>query len=260
MASGFLDMQAMVGITKHIGGLPATRTLLELCDVANAGEVLEVGCGIGVGPVYVARHFGCRVVGIDISDRMIEWSRRRAEEAHVGDRIELRVADVLALPFEGDRFDAVLCESLLAFVENKGTAIREMVRVTKPGGHVGLNEAFMLTDSPSPQVVELARRMGTDVVSLDAWRALWETSGLQDRVVRAYRVDAAREVRGRMRWIGMCWLVRGWARAVWTYATQPSLRQALRTQLGAANETRESELGAKPVWDSFGHGLFVGRK
>lgn len=260
MAGSFLDMQAYVGITKHIGGFPATKTLLSLCHVEDAREILEVGCGIGVGPAYAAKTYGCRVVGIDLSERMIGWSRQRAREERVEDRIEFQVADVLALPFESDRFDATLCESVLAFVADKEKAIRELVRVTKPGGYVGLNEAFLLTETPSPQVVELARQMGTEIVSLDAWRALWDASDLRDRVVRAYRVDPVREVRSRMRWIGLRWLVRGWARAVRVYLTEPSLRPALETQLGAAGDTTPDEPGAPPAWASFGYGLFVGRK
>jgi arsenite methyltransferase len=204
--------------------------------------------------------YACRVVGVDISERMIEWSRRRAREERVQDRIEFQVADVLALPFESDRFDATLCESVLAFVDDKERAISELVRVTKPGGYVGLNEAFLLTETPLPRVAELARQMGTEMVSLDAWRTLWDASGLRDRVVRAYGIDPAREVRGRMRWIGLRWLVRGWARALRVYLTQPSLRPALETQLAAGKDVPGDEQGAPSAWASFGYGLFVGRK
>lgn len=260
MTGSFLDMQAYVGITKHNGGFPATKELLSLCHAEGAREILEVGCGIGVGPVHAARTCGCRVVGVDVSERMIEWSRQRVREEKVEDRVDLRVADVLALPFESDRFDATLCESVLAFVGDKERAISEMVRVTRPGGYVGLNEAFLLTESPSARVAELARQMGTEMVPLGAWRALWDASGLHDRVVRAYRVDPVREVRGRMRWIGLRWLVRGWARALRVYLAQPSLRPALETQLGAGRDTGGDEQGAPLAWASFGYGLFVGRK
>ncbi len=75
-----VDMQAYVGITKHMGGLPATRSLLSLCHARDAREILEVGCGIGVGPVHAARTYDCRVVGVDISER-------------IQDRIEFRVAE-----------------------------------------------------------------------------------------------------------------------------------------------------------------------
>ncbi len=259
MDGSFLDMQAYVGITKHIGGLPATRSLFDLCHVGEARETLEVGTGIGVGAVLAARASNERVVAVDASDRMIDWARMRAREEGVENRIEFRVADVLDLPFEADRFDAVFCESVLAFVAEKEKAIAELVRVTKPGGYVGLNEAFAIGEATSPAGLELARQMGTDIVTLDAWRTLWDKSGLHDRVVRTYRIDPGREVRGRMRWIGFRWLLRGWARALRVYVTEPSLRPALQTQLGAAQTTRE-KAGEAAAWASFGYGLFVGQK
>ena len=132
--SNFLDMQAAVGVTKHIGGYDATDKLLSLCHIEDAREVLNVGCGIGVASVYIARKYACHVVGADISEKMIEWSRRRAREAKVESRVEFRAADVLDLPFEAGRFDVVFAESVLIFVEDKARAIRECVRVTKPGG------------------------------------------------------------------------------------------------------------------------------
>ncbi len=260
MASSFLDMQARVGITVHVGGLGERRKLLRACHAEDAREILEVGCGIGVGPVHTARTYGCRVVAIDRSERMIEWSRRRARVEGVADRIELRVADVLALPFEDDRFDATVCESVLAFVGDKQQAIREMVRVTRPGGHVGLSEMFLLSETPSPQVVALGRLQATEMVSLAAWNALWDASGLRERVVLAYRIDFAREVRNRLRWIGLRGLLGGLARIVRLYLAEPSLRPALGLMFGRFPRAQGAEPAAPSAWASFGYGLFVGRK
>lgn len=52
--TSYLDIQAEVGISKHIGGLAATDTLHRLCHL-EAQEVLKIGCGIGVGPAYIAK-------------------------------------------------------------------------------------------------------------------------------------------------------------------------------------------------------------
>jgi SAM-dependent methyltransferase len=261
MSREFLDMQAYIGITKHIGGIPASRMLLEACHVREAREVLDVGCGIGVEPVRIATTTSARVVGLDVSERMLAWADRRAREAGVRERIDLVRGDVLDLPFVSGRFDSVVCESVLAFVADKEAAIREMVRVTRPGGWVGLNEAFLLTDSPSPRVRELARSMGTELVTLDAWKALWASSGLAEREVRAYRIDPAREVRDRMRWIGLPWLIRGWARVARVWFEHPELRDTLRSQLGAATETADDGKAgdATAVWVSFGYTILVGR-
>jgi ubiquinone/menaquinone biosynthesis C-methylase UbiE len=247
----YLDFQAYVGITKHIGGFAATDELLSLCHVEEAREVLYVGCGIGVGATYIARKYGCRVVGVDISEKMIAWARRRAQEDKVEDKTEFRVADVLDLPFEADRFDAVIVESVLAFVDDKPRAIRECMRVIRPGGYVGLNESYWVTE-PSPEMVARVRvSVGSAIPTVATWQSLWEESGLQDRVVKLYQVDARSEVRDRMRWVGWKWALRGFGRLFHLYLTQPAARQFL------------SEMFATPSLDTLrqmGYGLFVGQK
>jgi SAM-dependent methyltransferase len=260
MGGSFLDMQARIGISVHLGGLSATRRLLSLCHVAEASEVLDTGCGIGIGPAYVARTYGCRVVGVDLSAQMIDWARRRAREEGVEDRVTFAVADVLALPFEDDRFDVVIAESVLAFVVDKEQAIGEMVRVTKPGGYVGLNEGFLLTEAPTPRVARLARQIGSAMVTRATWRRLWDESGLSERLIQTFRVDAAREIRDRFRWIGLRRLLAGSARVVRLYLAEPSVRPVLNTMFVSLRSRPEDESGAPPPWTSFGYGLFVGRK
>jgi ubiquinone/menaquinone biosynthesis C-methylase UbiE len=173
----YLDMQASVGVTKHMGGYDATNELLSLCHIEDAREVLYVGSGIGVGPAYIARCFGCHVVAVDISAKMIEWSRKRVRQAGVESQVELRTADVLDLPFDSDRFDIVLSENVLAFLEDKPRAIRECVRVTKPGGRVGMNEPVWIKE-PTEELIAQVRAIAPFVPTLVSWRALWEQSGL----------------------------------------------------------------------------------
>jgi len=247
----YLDMQTYVGITKHNGGFEATQELLSLCHIEDAQEVLEVGCGIGVGVAYIAKKYSCRVVGVDILEKMIEWSRRRAREERVEDKVEFRVANVLELPFEADRFDVVLCESVLGFVEDKPRAIRECVRVAKPGGYVGLNETFW-TKEPSPEIVTRVHALiGTDIPTAATWQALWEESGLRDRVVRLRQIDPRTEVKDRIQWVGWRWAVRALGRLLRLYVTNPAARQSLKEQFGAP---------AGASFKQMGYGLFVGRK
>jgi arsenite methyltransferase len=58
------------------------------------------------------------VVGVDISEKMISWSKKRAIREGIEDKIEFRVSDAQSLPFEDRVFDAVISESVLVFVEN----------------------------------------------------------------------------------------------------------------------------------------------
>ena len=246
----FFDMQAAVGVTKHTGGFEATNELLSLCHIEDAHEVLNVGCGIGVGPASIAKKYNCRAVGVDISEKMIEWSRQRAREERVEDKVEFRVADVLELPFEADQFDVVFCESVLIFVEDKPRAIRECVRVTKPGGYVGLNEGFWIKQ-PSPELVARVKdAIGPYISTVETWQALWEESGLQDRVVKICQVDARTEVKSRIQWIGWRWILRAWGRALRLYVTNPAVRQSIKEVFDVPPE----------VFQYAGYGLFVGRK
>jgi arsenite methyltransferase len=246
----YLDMQAYVGITKHNGGFEATDELLSLCHIKDAREVLNVGCGIGVGSAYVARMYDCRVMGVDISEKMIAWSRLRAEEERVEDKVELQVASVLDLPFDANRFDVVFCESVIAFVADKRRAIQECVRVAKPGGFVGLNESFWI-EEPSLEIVTRVRALvGADVPIAATWQALWEESGLQDRVVRLRQIDPRTEVRDRMRWVGWRWAVRAVGRLLRLYVTYPAARQSLKDIFSTPLE----------VTQQMGYGLFAGRK
>jgi len=246
----YLDLQAYAGVTKHMGGFEATNELLSLCHIEDAQEVLDVGCGIGVGPAYIAKTYGGRVVGVDISEKMIEWSRQRAKQEGVEDHVELRTADVLDLPFEADRFDVVICESVLAFIEDKPRAIRELVRVVKPGGYVGLNETFWIKEPP-PERVEQAVEWGTNILTAEAWQALWEESGLQDRQVRTYQIDARTEVKSRIRWIGWSWILKAWYRVLSLYLKDRAARQFIKEQLGST---------PREMFGYLGYGLFVGRK
>jgi ubiquinone/menaquinone biosynthesis C-methylase UbiE len=246
----FLDMQAYVGITKHVGGFEVTNELLSLCHIEDAREVLNVGCGIGVGSAYIARKYGCHVVGVDISEKMIEWSRRRAREERVEAKVEFRTADVLDLPFEADRFDVVFAESVLIFVEGKARAIRECVRVTKPGGYFGLNEGCWMKQ-PSPEMVARVKdAIGPFIGTIEAWQALWEASGLQERVVRICQTDPRKEIKSRIQWIGWRWILRAWSRGLRLYITNPAIRQSISEMFNVPPE----------VFQYAGYGLLVGKK
>jgi arsenite methyltransferase len=93
-------------------------------------------------PAGIAKKVGCRVIGVDIKEKMIEQSKKRAYHQKVTDRVEFKVADAQDLPFNDGMFNAVITESVTAFPTDKQKAVNEYARVTKSGGFVGLNEAI----------------------------------------------------------------------------------------------------------------------
>ena len=165
----FFDYAAEVGLTKHIGGLDATQELLELCHVGPGAHILDVGCGAGVTPAYIAQQYDCSVVGVDLSAKMILRSEQWARRKGVTEGLEFRVADVQNLPFEDETFDAVISESVTAFPHDKQRAVNEYTRVIKPAGYVGLNESTWLKTPPPPEMVAWSSQdLGANVKRLSS--------------------------------------------------------------------------------------------
>lgn len=253
----FFDFAAEVGLTKQIGGLKATQELIELCHIDQNKYVLDVGCGVGVTPCYVAKRHGCRVVGVDIRDRMIDRSNERAKREGVEDRVEFRVADAQDLPFEDDLFDAVICESVLAMVPDKPKAMHEYVRVTKPGGYVGLNESTWIETPPPADLVEwVGQDLGgnAQLLSADGWVGLLESAGLREITARTYKINTQNEARGLLRRYGCIGMLGIWGRMLSLYARSPAYRRFTKKAVGEGGVTPEN------LDEYFGYGLYVGRK
>lgn len=245
----YLDVQATVGISKHMGGYTATDELHDLCHLDQAQEVLDVGCGIGVGPAYIAKKFGCRVMAVDLSEDMLKWAQQRAERESVSEIIEFRQADVRSLPFEDNRFDAVLVESVLAFVEDKRTAIDELLRVTKPGGYIGLNESYW-TEMPESMGEWDSLSIGPSIITEAEWRKIWEETPFTWREIQLRDLDASQEVSDRVGWVGWRYILPAWGRLIRMLFTRRGSLKSIQGQLDAPRE----------MWDLLGYALFVGRK
>jgi ubiquinone/menaquinone biosynthesis C-methylase UbiE len=182
---------AMPGI--HMGGQDATRTLLEMCQIDGAKRILDVGCGAGHTACLIAETFGARVHGIDISEVMISKARERATRVGLTDRVEFRTADAYQLPFGDGHFDVVLIESVLTPLPgDKMQALKEMMRVLRPGGIIGANESVVAPDAPPEMLAAFARHPATyGHFTAQTLRELFEKAGLQEiHVVEAVNVDA----------------------------------------------------------------------
>jgi SAM-dependent methyltransferase len=114
---------------------PAAVALCDACAVSSGQEVLDVAAGDGNFALACARE-GASVVASDLSPRMIERGRARSEAE--GFPIEWTEADVEQLPFEDARFDCVGSVFGAMLAPRPDVAAREMFRVVRPGGTVGM--------------------------------------------------------------------------------------------------------------------------
>ncbi|MFE3193203.1 methyltransferase domain-containing protein [Nocardia sp. NPDC059240] len=114
----------------------AKRIITELLDLRAGLAVLDVGSGTGTDTIEVAKAVGPagRVVGLDKSPDMVAAARDRATAASLP--VEFVQGDAHTLDFPDASFDRVRTERMLIHLPDPEAAVREMVRVTKPGGIV----------------------------------------------------------------------------------------------------------------------------
>jgi len=123
---------------------PVSERLCEAVDLHAGERVLDVATGNGSTALAAARCW-TRVVGLDFVPALLERGRERAAAEHLA--VEFREGDAEELPFADGAFDAVLSTFGVMFAPDQERAARELVRVCRRGGKIGLaswtNEGFI---------------------------------------------------------------------------------------------------------------------
>ena len=118
---------------------PVTEWLLAAIAPGPGETVVELGGGPGGVGLRAARAVtpGGHVVITDIAPDMVEVARRRAHELELS-AVSFEVADAMALPFPDAGIDAAVCRFALQAMSDPACALREMLRVLRPGGRLAL--------------------------------------------------------------------------------------------------------------------------
>jgi SAM-dependent methyltransferase len=124
----------------HGRGLEATREHTAKLSLSSASHVLDVGCGIGGPARFMAATHGCTVTGIDLTEEFVEAARDLTARCGLADRVDFRVGNALALPFDDGSFDAATCFNVTMNIEDKAKVLSEIARVLKRGGRLAYTE------------------------------------------------------------------------------------------------------------------------
>lgn len=114
------------------------KYLEPLVPTSQNSLVLDAGGGSGVWAIPIARK-GCKVVLLDISEKMLEVARKKIVEEGLQDCIEAKKADITKLDYPDETFDLVLSEHTLFLFEQPDEVVAELVRVLKKNAPIVLS-------------------------------------------------------------------------------------------------------------------------
>ena len=124
----------------HGRGIDATEDLAQDLEVSPTDHILDVGSGIGGPARYLARRFGCRVSGIDLTAEFCDVARHLTAQLGLTERIAFEQGDALAMPFDDAVFDGAYTMNVSMNIADKRAFFAEIHRVLKPGAWFRLSE------------------------------------------------------------------------------------------------------------------------
>jgi MPBQ/MSBQ methyltransferase len=126
----------------HIRGRAATLELARAAGLDASKRVLDVGSGVGGTSRCLAREFGCRVTGVDLTDEYCRAAAMLSAKVGLADLVDYRQGDATNLPFDDGVFDVVWTEHVAMNIPDKPRLYEEMHRVLKPGGTLAIYDVL----------------------------------------------------------------------------------------------------------------------
>lgn len=113
---------------------------LELLDIRKDDNILEVGVGTGLSLPFYPRY--CKIVGIDLSAKMLKEAEKKIKESKLSN-VRIHKMDATNMEFEDNTFDAVMAAYFISTVPDPVKAVNEIKRVCKKGGKIIFLNHFM---------------------------------------------------------------------------------------------------------------------
>lgn len=192
----------LLGDSFHPGGTQLTHELAERLGLGRNSRVLDIASGRGTSALYLAEHFGCEVVGVDLSEENVRLATAAAVELGLSDRVHFILGDAEHLAMADASFSAIICECAFCTFPDKAAAVREFYRVLVPGGRLGLIDLTKAAGT-APALAGLLAWIACigDAQTADRYEASLHSGGFQidERLDRSEcLVEMVRQVRGRM--------------------------------------------------------------
>lgn len=251
--AGALDSHSpsAVGLTRLSGRLSFSaggellyRSVLRLVDITPDSEFLLVPSGRGRGARFIVQTTGAGGAGADPDAEMVAVATERARSKGLASRLHFEHAPLHDLPYQDAVFDLALGEIELAAARDPPAAVRELVRVTRPGGTLVLIQLIWLRNLEAGRREAVVERLGVRPLMLVEWKQMLKENGVVDLQVEDWSngVGPVRRVpvlggltelftfRGKTKLLPRAWHRWGWRGVRAVLSRERELRQLLEEE------------------------------
>jgi ubiquinone/menaquinone biosynthesis C-methylase UbiE len=235
-----------IPFTQVPGHFDAMQILIKLSEVCKNDAVLDVACGPGMVACEFAKH-ACHVTGIDITPAMIEQAEKRQNELKQ-ENLAWTVGDAVPLPYADNSFSLVITRYSFHHLLAPEKALREMIRVCRPGGRVMVADVAMdPSKSEAYDRLEILRDPShTHALTHEEFATIFNNSGLHNCQQSAYGVDIELETQIKASFPNP--------------GDEPKLRDMVTNDVGIDNLGINARIEDKKVMYTVPIGVYIGRK
>jgi cyclopropane fatty-acyl-phospholipid synthase-like methyltransferase len=168
------------------------KKLNETSKITKSSIVLDIGCGTGRTLIYICEKYGCKGVGVDISDEMIKDAKKYLTEVNKNlknKKLNIKFirgsgSKLLNIFKKGEKFTHIISEDAIFLVVNKKSLFKNLYRLLIPGGALAI--ADFLSERPKKELTEKEENLiyklvnWTEGLSFDMYQDILESVGFQN--------------------------------------------------------------------------------
>lgn len=158
------------------GGLKATQTLCERLRWKPGMRVLDIGSGLGGADFYMAHTYGAFVIGVDLSEIMIEVSTERAIQQKLNG-VTFFLGDVCQIDFPNGFFDLIWSRDCFLHIADKPALLSKLYRWTAPGGQILVTDYARRAGHVSAPFAEYVEKSAYNLLDIDTYAGIFRQGG-----------------------------------------------------------------------------------
>lgn len=183
------------------GGAEVTEAFCDRLELPKGSRILDIGSGLGGAAFYLARKFDAEVIGVDLSETMMEIAQERADEQGI-DKLSFRLGDIREMTFEAGSFDLVWSRDSLLHIPEKKELFEQVYGWLKPGGQVMFSDYSQSAEQHSEAFRSYVEKSGYDLHDVESYAGLIKAAGFREVIVEDWTkmfVDVLRRERAKLR-------------------------------------------------------------